>query len=133
MGSWSFRALSANLAALAFAAVVWTFWRRRDPALSLGLFVAATFLFTPYILTYDMVVFGFVVALLLDRTDNTMRDHWLLIAVWTLPVTMMIAAVAWIPLTPVVLIAFAARLLWRLAQGEDHEARTLPANPALAT
>jgi hypothetical protein len=45
----------------------------------LALFVTATFLFTPYILNYDMVVFGFVVALLRERADNTMRDHWLLI------------------------------------------------------
>ena len=87
-------ALQDIVAALAFAAVVWTYWKRRDPALSLALFVTATFLVTPYILNYDMVVFGFVVALLRDRADNTMRDHWLLIAVWTLPVTMMLAAVA---------------------------------------
>jgi hypothetical protein len=125
--------LQAITSALAVAAVVWCYWKRRDPALSLALLVTATFLVTPYILNYDMVVFGFVVARLRERDDNTMADHWLLIAVWTLPVTMMIAAVAWIPLAPVVLIAFAARLLWRLAQGEDHEARTLPANPALAT
>ncbi len=50
-----------------FAAVVWTYWKRRDPALSLALFVTATFLVTPYILNYDMVVFGFVVALLRER------------------------------------------------------------------
>jgi hypothetical protein len=70
-----------------------------------------------------MVVFGFVVALLRERTDNTMRDHWLLIAVWTLPVTMMFSAVGRFPLAPIVLIAFAARLLWRLAHSEDHKAQ----------
>jgi hypothetical protein len=110
--------LQGLIAALALAAVVWTYWKRRDPALSLALFVTATFLFTPYILNYDMVVLGFVVALLRQRADNTMRDHWLLIAVWSLPVTMMIAAVGWIPLAPIVLIAFACRLLWRLAQSD---------------
>ena len=68
-------ALQDIVSALAFAAVVWTYWKRRDPALSLALFVTATFLFTPYILNYDMVVFGFVVALLRERADNTMRDH----------------------------------------------------------
>ena len=68
-------ALQDIVAALAFAAVVWTYWKRRDPALSLALFVTATFLVTPYILNYDMVVFGFVVALLRERADNTMRDH----------------------------------------------------------
>ncbi len=43
----------------------------------------------------------------------------MLIAVWTLPITMMIAALVKIPLAPIVLIAFACRLLWRLS----HEGR----------
>lgn len=119
-------ALQSLVSALAFAAVAWTYWRRRDPALSLSLLVTATFLFTPYILNYDMVVFGFVVALLRERTDNTPADHWLLIALWTLPVTMMIAAAAFIPLAPVVLIAFAGRLLWRLAHCVPQMPAALP-------
>jgi alpha-1,2-mannosyltransferase len=123
-------ALQWSVAALALAALVWTYWKRRDPALSLAFFVTATFLATPYILNYDMVVFGFVVALLRDRSDNTMFDHWLLIAVWSLPVSMMIAAVGWIPLAPIVLIVFAGRLAWRLAQGEGREIRPLPEQAA---
>ena len=107
--------------AFAFAAVVWTYWKRRDQNLSLALFVTATFLFTPYILNYDMVMFGFVVALLRDRAGNTMRDHWLLLTVWSLPVTMMFAGAIWIPLAPVVLIVFACWLLRRLAQGDRSE------------
>jgi alpha-1,2-mannosyltransferase len=109
------------VATLALAAVVWTYWKHRDPALSLALFVTATFLFTPYILNYDMVVFGFVVALLRDRSDYTMRDHWLLIAVWTLPVTMMLSAIGRVPLAPIVLIAFAVRLIWQMAQSDSGE------------
>jgi hypothetical protein len=120
-------ALQGIVAAPAFAAVVWTYWKRRDPALSLALFVTATFLVTPYILNYDMVAFGFVVALLRERTDNTLADHWLLIAIWTLPVTMMLAAAAWIPLAPIVLIAFASRLVWRLAWNDGREIRPLSA------
>ena len=123
--------LQAITSALAVAALMWCYWKRRDPALSLALLVTTTFLVTPYILNYDMVVFGFVVARLRERDDNTMADHWLLIAIWTLPVTMMIAAAGWIPLAPVVLIAFAARLVWRLAQG--GEVRTLPAKPAIVS
>ncbi len=125
-------ALQDIVSALAFAAVLWTYWQRRDPALSLALFVTATFLFTPYILNYDMVVFGFVVALLRDRADNTKADHWLLIAVWTLPAALMIAAVGWIPLAPIVLIAFAGRLVWRLAQIDSREVRPLPDKAAAA-
>jgi len=119
-------ALQAIVSALACAAVMWTYWKRRDPALSLALLVTATFLFTPYILNYDMVIFGFVVALLRDRADNTKRDHQLLIAVWSLPVTMMLAALVFIPLAPIVLIAFAARLVWRLAEVDRRDIRTVP-------
>ena len=79
-------AMQGIVAVLALAALVWTYWKRREPALSLAFFVTATFLVTPYILNYDMVVFGFVVALLRDRADNTTVDHWLLIALWTQPV-----------------------------------------------
>jgi alpha-1,2-mannosyltransferase len=110
--------LQGVVSVLALAGLVWVYWKRRDPALSLAYFVTATFLVTPYILNYDMVVFGFVVALLRDRADNTARDHQLLIAVWTLPVTMMFAALVFIPLGPIVLVWFAYRLLQRLAQSE---------------
>jgi alpha-1,2-mannosyltransferase len=118
--------LQGVVSVLAFAAVVWTYWKRRDPALSLALLVTATFLFTPYILNYDMVLFGFVVALLRDRADNTKRDHQLLIAVWSLPVTMMLSTLVFFPLAPVVLIAFAARLLWRLRQADLRQVRAIP-------
>jgi hypothetical protein len=125
--AWTMQAIVATLA---LAAVVWTYWRRRDPALSLALFVTATFLVTPYILNYDMVMLGFVVALLRERADNTMADHWLSIAVWTLPVTMMIAAAGWIPLAPIALIVFASRLVWRLGQHDGREVRAQPAQAA---
>jgi alpha-1,2-mannosyltransferase len=102
----------------AFAMVFWTFWRQRDPVLSMALFVTATFLFLPYVFCYDMVVFGAVVAMLRERSDNTALDHALLIALWSLPVTLMVAAIVWIPLAPIVLLAFAASLLFRLNMGE---------------
>ncbi len=106
------------VSAIALAMVLWTFWRRRDPALSMALFVTATFLFSPYALCYDMVIFGLVVAMLRGRADNTWRDHALLIAVWSLPVTMMVAAIVKIPLAPFVLMAFAASLLVRMRTGD---------------
>jgi hypothetical protein len=81
---------------------------------------------TGALVNYNMVVFGFVVALLRERSGNTMRDHWLLIAVWTLPVTMMFAGAIGIPLAPIVLTAFACWLLRRLAQGASREVRALP-------
>ena len=118
------------VSALAFGAVIWTYWKPRDPALSLALLITATFLFTPYILNYDMVVFGFVIVLLRDRGDITMRDHWLLVIVWTLPVTMMLAAVVWIPLAPLVLIAFAIWLMCLLVLSDGHPVRPLPGRAA---
>jgi hypothetical protein len=62
-----------------------------------------------------------------------MRDHWLLLAVWSLPVTMMFAGAIWIPLAPVVLIMFVCWLLRRLAQGDRSEAGALPEQSVLAS
>jgi alpha-1,2-mannosyltransferase len=124
----------------ALAMVVWTFWRKRDPVLSLALFVTATFLFSPWMLNYDMVVFGFVVALLRQRDDNTIADHRLALAVWTLPVTMLLLGAAHIPVAMLVLPAFAGRLIWRLAHGQQRAAVNaslhgppVPAETSLAT
>jgi len=116
-------AVQAAFSGFAVLAVIWTFWRRRDPDLSLALLVTATFLATPYVLNYDMVALGFVVALLRDRADNTAADHLLGLAVWTLPATMMLIALGNIPAAPLVLAAFAGRLLWRLSRqaGAQHE------------
>ncbi len=102
--------------AAALAMTVWTFWRRRDPVLSLALFVTATFLFSPWMLNYDMVVFGWVVALLRQREDNSAPDDALAIAVWTLPVTMLLFGAAQILIAMLVLPAFAGRLIWRLCR-----------------
>jgi alpha-1,2-mannosyltransferase len=107
----------------AFGMVFWTFWRQRDPVLSIALFITATFLFLPYVLCYDLVVLGAVVAMLRERSDNTALDHALLIAVWSLPVTLMVAAIVSIPLAPIVLITFAVSLLLRLRapdKAQDH-------------
>jgi putative flippase GtrA len=113
--------LQAVVSAVAVAAVIWTFRRRRDPVLSMALLVAAIFLVTPYSLNYDMVVLGWVLALLRQRAGNEPIDHYLIIAMWTLPLTMMLAGLVHIPLAMPVLAAFATRLVWRLARSEGHE------------
>ncbi len=112
--AWALQALSS---CCALAAVVWTYWRRRDPVLSAALFVTATFLFSPWMLNYDMVVLGFVVTRLMQRDDNTYLDHGLALAVWTLPILMVPFGSSHIPLALLVLPAFASRLIWRLAHG----------------
>jgi hypothetical protein len=108
--------------ACALGAVVWTFWRKRDLVLSQALFVTATFLFSPWILNYDMVVFGWIVALLRQRGDETFVDHGLSLALWTLPILMIPLGVAHIPSALFVLPLFAARLLWRLANDTSEQA-----------
>ena len=45
-----------------------------------------------------MVVLGWVLALLRQREGNEPIDHYLIIAVWTLPVTMMLAGLIYMPL-----------------------------------
>jgi len=115
--AWAAQAVSS---CCALTAVVWTFWRRRDPVLSQALFVTATFLFSPWMLNYDMVVFGWIVALLRARADETYADHALSLAVWTLPILMFPFGFSHLPIALVVLPLFAGRLIWRLARGEQR-------------
>jgi alpha-1,2-mannosyltransferase len=114
-------ALQALMSAGTVAAVVWTYWRRRDPVLSTALLIIAIFLVSPYTLNYDMVILGWVLALLRQRGGNEPVDHYLIMALWTLPAAMMIAGLIYIPLAVLVLSAFAARLVWQLAHSEARE------------
>jgi alpha-1,2-mannosyltransferase len=108
--------------ACAFGAVVWTFWRKRDRVLSQALYVTATFLFSPWMMNYDMVVFGWVVALLRQRGNETFVDQCLSLALWMLPILMFTLGFAHIPGALLILPLFAARLLWRLAHGTSEQA-----------
>jgi alpha-1,2-mannosyltransferase len=121
-------ALQGAVSIAAVAAVVWTYWRRRDPVLSVALFVTASFLVTPYAFNYDMVLFGWVIALLRERGGEPLDDR-LALAVWTLPVTAMLLGLFGIPGSAAVLAAFAGRLLWRLKAGEGPGAPHRWANP----
>lgn len=102
--------------AAATATVVWTYWRSRDPMLSVAVLITATFIASPYTLTYDMVIFAWIILLLRDRPDNDRIDHFLALAVWSLPITMLLAGPLRIPLAAIVLPVFLGRLLWRLAR-----------------
>src|SRR5262249_57979403 len=88
-----------------------------EPVLSVALFVTATFLVTPYAFNYDMVVSGWVIALLHEQGGEPLDDR-LAMAVWTLPITAMLLGLFGIPGSAAVLAAFAVRLLWRLKTGE---------------
>ena len=119
-------ALQIAVSLAAVAAVVWTYWRRRDPVLSVALFVTATFLVTPYAFNYDMVVFGWPLALLREKGGESLDDR-LAMAVWTLPVTAMLLGLLGVPGSAAVLAAFAGRLLWRLKAGQPLSAVQSPA------
>ena len=114
--------------AFALASVAWTYWCRRDPALSFALFATATFLFTPYILSYDMVILGFVVATLRGRSDNTRRTLALDRGLDTADHDDDRCRRREFRWRRYVLIAFACRLLWRLR----YDARVVAARPAEA-
>jgi hypothetical protein len=98
------------------AAVTWAYWRARDPVLALALLVTASFAVTPYVFSYDMVVFGWLFARLLDRPDNTALDYVLMFAVWTLPATTIAFGLIGVPGSALALAALAARLAWRLRE-----------------
>lgn len=113
-------ALQAMVSAAAVAAVIWTYWRRRDPVLSTALLVTATFLVTPYIFNYDMVVFGWVLLQLRAHEGTRIFDDRLAMVVWTLPLTTTLLGLAHIPISFLALAAFAARLVWRMKHAETE-------------
>jgi len=124
--------VQAIVSAAAIAAVVWTFRRRRDPVLSTALFVTASFLVTPYMFNYDMVVFGWVLAQMRGHEGTGTLDDHLAILVWTLPVTTMLLGLASIPISCLVLVAFGGRLIWRLARAGAVKTVDLGIAPASA-
>jgi alpha-1,2-mannosyltransferase len=123
-------AVQIIFSAAAIVAVVWTYWRRRDPELSAILLATVALLATPWVLTYDLVVLGWVVDRLRRRTDPLLFDDRLLLAVWTLPVTGMLAALVHVPLAPLVLASLAALLLSRLARPESRATGPQTADPS---
>lgn len=116
---WACLAVQGVVSSATLAAVMWTYWRRRDPVLSTALFVTAIFTVTPYAFNYDMVVFGWVIVTLLDRDDNTPLDYVLMLLVFATPaLTVVMGMTGILPFSSLPLLAFGARLWWRMARGE---------------
>jgi hypothetical protein len=107
-------ALQAIVSVAAIGAVIWAFWRRRAAVLSNALLVTATLAVLPFAFNYDLVVFGWVLMKLIDRPDNTALDYSLMLGVWTLPVTAALLGFAGLPVSSLMLVAFGARLVWKL-------------------
>jgi hypothetical protein len=110
--------VQAPVSAAAIAAVIWTFWRQRDSVLSQALLVTASFLVTPYIWVYDMVVFGWVAAKLRERDDNTMTDDLVMLGVWALPIIATPFPFHGLPAPSLFLMILMVRLLWRLYRND---------------
>ncbi len=101
---------------LAVASVGWTFAKRRDPLLSYAVLITACFVVTPYIFNYDMVVFGWLLAVLWSRFGAAW-DRALLLAVWTLPVAMLFYGEWYLPVAAPLMALFLLRLV-SLLRGE---------------
>jgi alpha-1,2-mannosyltransferase len=114
--------VQAPFSLLAIAAVVWTFGRRRDPALSFAVLITAGFVVTPYIFDYDMVVFGWLIAVLRPRLSG-IWDARLALAVWTLPVTTILFGLCHLPVSAPILAAFLLRLVWLLRNDASQAVR----------
>lgn len=119
---WIAWMVQAPFSVLALAAVVWTFARRRDPLLSAGVLLTASVIVSPYAFAYDMVVFGWLIAMLWPRLRGW-TDRILLLMVWTLPVTMLGLDDFWLPFAAPLMAGF---LVWLVFLIRNQEAAPCP-------
>lgn len=120
-------AIQAVVSVVTLAAVVWTFWRRRDPVLSSAVFITAVFTVTPYAFNYDMVLFSWVILKLMDRDDNGAWDYGLMLTVWAMPfLTVVMGFSNVLPISSLAILAFGARLIWRIRAIERLSASDRP-------
>jgi alpha-1,2-mannosyltransferase len=110
--------IQAVVSLVTLAAVIWTYWRPRDPVLSTSLLLIAVFTVTPYAFNYDMVVLGWVTVQLMDRDDNTVWDYALMLAVWAMPFLTALLGLASIPASCLPILGLGGRLVWRMWTAE---------------
>jgi len=72
--------------------------------------LTASAIASPYSFNYDMVVFGWIIAMLWPRLRG-LPDRALLLLVWTLPVTMLGFADVWLPFAAPLMAGFLAGYL----------------------
>jgi alpha-1,2-mannosyltransferase len=83
--AWTLQALMSGAA---IAATVWTFRCRRDPLLSTAMLLVSLLLVTPYAFNYDMAALTVILVKLRERADPA--GNWLILALWLMPITMML-------------------------------------------
>ncbi|HEV1999192.1 MAG TPA: glycosyltransferase family 87 protein [Xanthobacteraceae bacterium] len=117
-------AIQAVAALAAVATVIWTYARRRDPLLSYGVLLVATLVATPYLMSYDLVVMGWL-ALALSKTGRfPLPQRALLVGLYWLPFMALAMAVSGVPGSA--LIPAAALVMLILALQERDQAVTEP-------
>jgi hypothetical protein len=125
-------ALQVVVSIVAIAVVAWTFWRPRDPLLSIAVLLIGSLLVTPYAFNYDMAALTIVLTWLRERADNETTDRRFTIALWALPVVMMLGFIPRIAGSVFVLLAFGARLIQRLS-AQSSEVSSASAGISAAT
>jgi hypothetical protein len=125
--------IQAIVSVFTVAAVVWTFWRRRDAELSLALLITATFTVSPYAFNYDMVLLSAVIVRLLNRANNERWDYILMLVVWIMPVALIGFGMFLIPGSALSILAFGGRLFWRMWQQERQRGLSAIGGPAAVT
>ena len=81
-------------------------------SLSCAVFLAATFLFTPYAFVYDMVAFGWLFAKLSARGDGNLIHDLLMISIWSMPIITTPYPYYGEPALSLFLMILLIRLLW---------------------
>lgn len=114
--------IQAVAALAAVAAVIWTYARRRDPLLSYGALLVATLVATPYLMSYDLVVMGWLVLALCKTGCLLPRTRVLLVGLYWLPfialamATLSVPGSALIPIVALVMLLMALKERDKAAQ-----------------
>jgi hypothetical protein len=99
-------AVQACFAAGSLAAVVWTYWRRRDPLLSYAMLVIAGLAATPYLMSYDLAIISWLMLALIASGAVIAPDRPMLLAVVVLPFLAIAGALAGVPASALILPLF---------------------------
>ena len=117
----------------AAAMVAWAYWRRRDPVLSYALFLTASLLATPYLMSYDMVVFGWVLLATGASLGASRGGRLALTGIYWLPLVALPLGVSGIPGAALVPVVFIVIVTLRLRAADGARPETIPAaGPAAA-
>lgn len=107
--------VQAVLALIAVTATAWVFARRRDPLLSYCALLIGNALLTPYLMSYDLVMMGWL-ALMINRAPLALAERKVLLALYWLPVIALAMGMLGLPGSVLILVAAGIVLLRMLAR-----------------